>query len=99
MPQLATESFFSQYFWLFVTLCLFHYVVTNEVIPHMSLTFKARTFQVSSVEETLVNANVESRDAIFASFPSPVLENNSEAGSNSINIEGVNISSIKSLKL
>lgn len=67
MPQLATESFVSQYFWLLVTLCLFHYIISNEVIPHISLTIKARKYQASNIEETSINESVTSRDTIFAS--------------------------------
>jgi len=97
MPQLATESFVSQYFWLFVTLCLFHYVVVNEVIPHISLTLKARRFEATSVEETLVNENISSRDTIFASsFTSSVSDVEIEVP---LNIQEINASSIKSLKL
>jgi len=97
MPQLATESFVSQYFWLFVTLCLFHYVVVNEVIPHISLTLKARRFEARSVEETLVNENISSRDTIFASsFTSSVSDVEIEVP---LNIQEINASSIKSLKL
>lgn len=97
MPQLATESFVSQYFWLFVTLCLFHYVVVNEVIPHISLTLKARRFEATSVEETLVNENISSRDTIFASsFTSSGSDIEIEVP---LNIQEINASSIKSLKL
>jgi hypothetical protein len=97
MPQLATESFVSQYFWLFVTLCLFHYVVVNEVIPHISLTLKARRFEATSVEETLVNENISSRDNIFASsFTSSTSDVQIEVP---LNIQEINASSIKSLKL
>lgn len=97
MPQLATESFVSQYFWLFVTLCLFHYVVVNEVIPHISLTLKARRFEAISVEETLVNENISSRDNIFASsFTSSGSDIEIEVP---LNIQEINASSIKSLKL
>jgi hypothetical protein len=97
MPQLATESFVSQYFWLFVTLCLFHYVVVNEVIPHISLTLKARRFEATSVEETLVNENISSRDNIFASsFTSSGSDIEIEVP---LNIQEINASSIKSLKL
>jgi hypothetical protein len=97
MPQLATESFVSQYFWLFVTLCLFHYVVVNEVIPHISLTLKARRFEATSVEETLVNENISSRDNIFASsFTSSGSDVEIEVP---LNIQEINASSIKSLKL
>jgi hypothetical protein len=97
MPQLATESFVSQYFWLFVTLCLFHYVVVNEVIPHISLTLKARRFEATSVEETLVNENISSRDNIFASsFTASTSDVKVEVP---LNIQEINASSIKSLKL
>jgi len=97
MPQLATESFVSQYFWLFITLCLFHYVVTNDLIPHISLTLKARKFQATSVEETLENENVSSRDSIFAS--SFTGSTASDAITIPLNIGEINASTIKSLKL
>jgi len=67
MPQLATESFFSQYFWLLVTLCLFHYVIVTLVIPHISLTMKARKFQADSVVSSSQSDSVVSRDLLLSS--------------------------------
>lgn len=97
MPQLATESFVSQYFWLFVTLCLFHYVIVTEVIPHISLTLKARKFQATGGEETITNVNITSRDTIFASsFTTAPAEAAIEVP---LNILDINTSSIKSLKV
>ena len=97
MPQLATETFVTQYFWLFVTLCLFHYVIVTEVIPHISLTLKARKFQATSGEETTTNVNITSRDTIFASsFTTAPAEAPIEV---SLNILDINTSSIKSLKV
>lgn len=97
MPQLATESFVTQYFWLFVTLCLFHYVIVTEVIPNISLTLKARNFTAANVGETLANENVASRDSIFASsFTASTAQPTIEVP---LNILEINTSSIKSLKL
>jgi hypothetical protein len=47
MPQLATESFVSQYFWLIITLSLLNFIIVSNVIPNISLTLKARKFSLT----------------------------------------------------
>jgi len=97
MPQLATETFVTQYFWLVLTLCLFHYLVVTEVMPHISLTLKARNFQADAVTETATNESITSRDSIFASsFTAAAAAPSIEVP---LNILEINTSSIKSLKL
>lgn len=43
MPQLAVETFFSQYFWLVTVLLIFYYYTTAIVIPNISEIVKTRT--------------------------------------------------------
>lgn len=42
MPQLAIETFVSQYFWLVTILFTFYYLVVTQIIPKFSNTFKTR---------------------------------------------------------
>jgi len=42
MPQLATETIVTQYFWLIVILFGFYYIAVTKVIPHIANAFKIR---------------------------------------------------------
>jgi len=42
MPQLWTETFVSQYFWLVVILFTFNYFFVNHVVPSIAKNIKAR---------------------------------------------------------
>lgn len=48
MPQLALETFVSQYFWLLVTFFMFYIFSTFWVIPKIAYMQKARLVDVSS---------------------------------------------------
>lgn len=52
MPQLAIETFVSQYFWLLVFLITFHYITSNVVIPNVVTTLRARKVSASESSET-----------------------------------------------
>jgi hypothetical protein len=42
MPQLWIETWVTQYFWLVIILFLFHFYITNNVIPGIATVFKIR---------------------------------------------------------
>lgn len=42
MPQLWTETFVSQYFWLILILFIFNYFFVNHVVPSIAKNIKAR---------------------------------------------------------
>jgi len=58
MPQLWTETFVSQYFWLLVILFSFYYFISSKVIPTISETLKAR--QIVENKETIETVQNES---------------------------------------
>lgn len=56
MPQLWTETFVSQYFWLLAILFTFYYFIATKVIPNIADAIKAR--QVTDKQEnTAKNVN------------------------------------------
>lgn len=48
MPQLWTETFISQYFWLLFILLTFYYFIATKVIPIIASAIKARQITDSS---------------------------------------------------
>ena len=48
MPQLWTETFISQYFWLLFILLTFYYFIATKVIPIIAEAIKARQITDSS---------------------------------------------------
>lgn len=61
MPQLAIETYFTQYFWLLVILFLFNDFILHKFIPSVAKVLKARK-QTSSYESTEIEVrtvNVE----------------------------------------
>jgi len=68
MPQLAIETFISQYFWLLFFLGIFHQITTNSIIPNIVMTLKARTaVESGEEEEASANANTVARDDLIRS--------------------------------
>lgn len=68
MPQLAIETFVSQYFWLVITLFTFYYFIAARVIPVISEMIKTRAklaTPVSSVTNVDAPATVNGK-AILA---------------------------------
>jgi len=57
MPQLWTETFVSQYFWLLVILFTFYYFISSKVIPTIAETLKAR--QIVENKEGIENTQTE----------------------------------------
>jgi len=52
MPQLWTETFVSQYFWLLVILFTFYYFITTKVIPAIANAIKARQLSDNTEKQT-----------------------------------------------
>jgi hypothetical protein len=66
MPQLAIETFVSQYFWLITSIMAFHYVVSTSVIPNIVTTLRARKVTSSSDDsEGTVSDSISERDNIL----------------------------------
>ena len=51
MPQLAIETFFTQYFWLLIIFFLFNHFILNYYVPAIAKIIKARKF-TSTVDVT-----------------------------------------------
>ena len=51
MPQLWTETFISQYFWLLLILLTFYYFIATKVIPIIAEAIKARQVTDSSEKQ------------------------------------------------
>lgn len=52
MPQLWTETFVSQYFWLLLILLTFYFFIATKVIPNIANAIKAR--QIVDNKETAI---------------------------------------------
>ena len=65
MPQLWTETFVTQYFWLLLILFTFYYFISTDVIPKISNNIKAR--QISE-EEALEIEEQEELNSISQLF-------------------------------
>jgi hypothetical protein len=52
MPQLAVETYFSQFFWLFIIFFLFNDFILHKFIPSIATIFKVRklTSSTSAIE-------------------------------------------------
>ena len=61
MPQLWTETFVSQYFWLILILLTFNYFFVNKVVPSIAKNIKARrkTGIIKESEEERDSLNVK----------------------------------------
>ena len=76
MPQLAIETFVSQYFWLLTILMTFHFIVSNSVIPNVVTTLRARKVVASDSEETEASESesLVERDSILGGTFSVVVD-------------------------
>jgi hypothetical protein len=74
MPQLAIETYFTQYFWLLVIFFLFNDFILNKFVPAISTLIKIRKFTTSSLASSsstltaftlvLPNITVEKRNSV-----------------------------------
>lgn len=62
MPQLWTETYVSQYFWLIVILCVFNFLFVNNIVPAIAKNIKARKrtsiVSIEDKEEEITTINV-----------------------------------------
>lgn len=76
MPQLAIETYFSQYFWLFVILFLFNDFILHKLVPSIGKILKARKeppiYEKEDIEVKSVNIELptikheyEYKDVLF----------------------------------
>ena len=78
MPQLALETFVSQYFWLLVTFFMFYIFSTFWVIPKIAYMQKARLVDLSSEvasAKTEIVSDIELKEIEHISAPKASLEN------------------------
>ena len=63
MPQLAIETFFTQYFWLLVIFFLFNHFILNYYVPTIAKIMKARKLtsdaELSSDKKGKWNINID----------------------------------------
>ena len=89
MPQLWTETFVSQYFWLIVILVTFNSFFVNKVVPSIAKNIKARkkTGKIvkSDLQSKSLNVNVTLPDVI--STLSSQISTNREVDFNLIDLE------------
>lgn len=57
MPQLAVETFVTQYFWLVVILFIFYYLSAAIIIPKISAIFKTRN------KLSAINTNIDTQES------------------------------------
>lgn len=57
MPQLAIETFVSQYFWFIVILLSFYFIAITQVIPRIAEIKKTREKCASFISESQDNTN------------------------------------------
>jgi hypothetical protein len=76
MPQVAIETFVSQYFWLLVFLVPVDYVPSMVVIPNVVTTLRARKVVASDSEETEASESesLVERDSILGGTFSVVVD-------------------------
>jgi hypothetical protein len=58
MPQLAIETYFSQFFWLFVIFFLFNDFILHKYIPSIATIFKVRKL-TSSFSDNVVTESTK----------------------------------------
>lgn len=64
MPQLWTETFVTQYFWLVVILFGFYYLAVTEIIPQIAFTLKTRKELESNSQSSSTNKVEDKNNAI-----------------------------------
>lgn len=66
MPQLWTETYVSQYFWLIIILGTFNYFFVNKIVPAIARNIKARkktgviTLEEKNIEGKTINVSIPS---------------------------------------
>ena len=82
MPQLWTETFVTQYFWLVVIILGFYYIAITEIIPQIAFTLKIRKeLEVSSNNTKLNKDSLTSFNSSFLNGKFSLLPVKKEANS------------------
>ncbi len=61
MPQLWTETFVTQYFWLVAIILGFYYLAVTEIIPQIAFTLKTR--KELEIDSKKTNSNVTNKES------------------------------------
>jgi len=82
MPQLWTETFVTQYFWLVVIILGFYYIAITEIIPQIAFTLKIRKeLEIPSTSEKLNKDSITSLNSSFINGKFSLLPVKKEASS------------------
>ena len=61
MPQLWTETFVTQYFWLVAIILVFYYLAVTEIIPQIAFTLKTR--KELEIDSKKTNSNLTNKES------------------------------------
>lgn len=86
MPQLAIETFFTQYFWLLIIFFLFNHFILNYYVPAIGKLIKARKY-TSSID---VTSTTDKKNKWNISIDLPTLNVQSSLKVNNFNDARVN---------
>jgi len=86
MPQLAIETFFTQYFWLLIIFFLFNHFILNYYVPAIAKLIKARKYTSS----TDVASSTDKKNKWNISIDLPTLNVQSSLKVNNFNDARVN---------
>jgi hypothetical protein len=65
MPQLAVETYFSQFFWLFVILFIFNDFILHKYIPGIAKILKARKETSSYTSKDIIPSTINIELPVF----------------------------------
>jgi len=102
MPQLWTETFVTQYFWLVVILFGFYYLAVTEIIPQIAFTLKTRkelesnssSSSTNKLEDNNSKTTINSTKSLLSTILTPV-QTSSNKGDNTTNQLKASINTIK----
>ncbi len=99
MPQLWTETFVTQYFWLVVILLGFYYLAITEILPQIAFTLKTRKELESNSSTTTSNKiedkSIISTKSLLSTILTPVQSATKVGGSNVLGQIQSNLNTIK----
>lgn len=70
MPQIALETFVTQYFWMLIILGFFYYFVANTVLPQIALIYKTR----KTLEDSSITSDKDSSDSSVSTKLSTLID-------------------------
>ena len=77
MPQLDKFSFFTQIFWVFLTICILYYVFFNFILPLIASTLKFRIKNINNLklQENWYNLLLNNTIIVYIYLYNVILEN------------------------